>query len=136
MDESLTMIRRRRPEAQPIPAFMQMLEAEEHKQMDKGERRSPAKKPKVVGPAKGPTQVPIGPSRGPPIPKPEKEQVNADSTTEQTIGPSVGTRAGPDIGANSGLCVGPITRPAVNAVPDDVEVPKSSNKKRKELDHS
>ena len=71
LPDALEMIKRRRPNAQPIPAFMNWLRKEERKLAQEAasgaavgeeDKEVPKKKAAVVGPMRGPTK---GPMRGP-----------------------------------------------------------------------
>jgi hypothetical protein len=84
LDEGLKTIRRRRPEAQPIPAFYSMLQEYETKQQQvkKDENSSKSKRP-AAG-AVGPT---IGPS--PPPSKKQRQEGDAKSSKSKVIGPAM-----------------------------------------------
>jgi hypothetical protein len=98
----MTLVKRRRPEAQPIPAFMELLQRQEEalakkrkttSEMDSSNVQSKRTRMggmSMVGPqAKGASKGPIGPSRGP------------------TIGPSIGPPRGPSRGPSIGPSIGP-----------------------------
>lgn len=113
--DAMTLVQRRRPQAQPIPAFMQLLERYE-KQCEQSRRSSsstsssrPEKKARVVATTMGPSSV-VGPdgadadaARGSTIGSAEPK----DPTNRITVGPSrgpamIGPSRGPPSSASAG----------------------------------
>ena len=97
LEDALTLVKRRRPEAQPIPAFMKILQRQEQALAKKRKTISESdscnlqiknkkKRTRTIGGTSmgSPTKGPIGPSRGP--------------TKEPSIGPPRGPSIGPSIG--------------------------------------
>eukprot|EP00934_Nitzschia_sp_Nitz4_P000380 Nitzschia sp. Nitz4//scaffold97_size77645//28066//29234//NITZ4_005516-RA/size77645-snap-gene-0.110-mRNA-1//-1//CDS//3329560650//380//frame0 len=91
--EALQTIQRRRPQAQPNPAFMEMLAAFQKNQKETQDTKSTetTKRPRPVGPALPPQQAKkriLGPCRGPQL---EAPQVGDGVSSEQkeilTMGP-------------------------------------------------
>jgi hypothetical protein len=115
LDDALALIQRRRPEAQPIPAFWTMLKQHEQTLTTENKRKGDEKiggesvnKRARQGPAPaGPAIAAIGPSIGPQSPPRKTEQMkpfgpqpptssSSFGTTKKSIGPQMPPRAEAD----------------------------------------
>jgi hypothetical protein len=106
--DAMELVKRRRPEARPIPAFIPMLEAYEKEVLSQNTSGgAPKKKRKVVA---GPSR--IGPSLGPAVPGPPKKKM-VPSIGASSIGPAIGPSMGPSIGPSIGPSTGPTIGPAI-----------------------
>lgn len=107
LNDAMTTIQRRRPEAQPIPAFFELLKRYEQQLQQSSRKQKHSgnnefsmgkKKQKVVaGPSTGPS---IGPSIGP----------SAGPSKKPSLGPSVGPSIGPSVGPHIDPSHGPSAR--------------------------
>eukprot|EP00980_Cylindrotheca_fusiformis_P014811 scaffold4026_cov117-Cylindrotheca_fusiformis.AAC.46 len=103
LHEALSLIRRRRPQAQPIPAFMEILEQYEKQLIEDSTLKnnnnnnnssSTKKRPRVVaGPSIGPaaphTAKPIGPQKPTTTGDESKDISTETTTTSRTVGPEL-----------------------------------------------
>jgi len=84
LKDAMMLIKRRRPEAEPIPAFLDLLERfEQTCNTSSGHKRKTKKQLQVVGPTIGPSVGPrtIGPSIGPSWVVSEKDAITTTSAT-------------------------------------------------------
>jgi hypothetical protein len=112
LEDATALVKRRRPEARPIPAFIPMLEGYEKdivlsqkSTATKGE--APKLKRKVVA----------GPSIGPALGPPKKKPSIGPSIGPAMIGPSMGPSTGPSIGPAIGPSIGPPRQPVGPSLP-------------------
>lgn len=115
LDDAMKRIQLRRPQAQPIPAFMDILKQYEKEITCKKKRESSnrsevgsKKRQRVVGPSFGPSIGPVGPQK----PNPNDPLENAFKPGG-TIGPSLPpTKNAPSVQKKKPVIIGPAMPPS------------------------